>query len=644
VPESARPGSDTIAPDDPDELRDRALPAESEDAPAVLRAEHVGVSVRSANGARGEILRDLSLTIAAGEVLAIVGESGCGKSTLASAVAGLPPPGAEVTGRIVIGDEDIVSTSERRRRQLRGRVVGFVPQDHIGAFNPVMTIERHLMEGPRAHLGLSRREARTRARDLLTLVELDPSDRVLKAHPHQLSGGMRQRVMIAAAMACGPSLIVADEPTTALDVTVQASILHLLAELCRTRSIGLMLISHDLSVVAQVADHVAVLYSGEVVESGRTDVLLHRPRHPYTEALLSAVPDPQDRTVRRRRLTTIPGRPPDIHARPDGCWFAPRCPYATEGDRCLTEHPTLTELAPGHWASTFHPREPGTSLGTRRDDEEHYGHTTRGSEPILRVSGLTKRYGGRHNSGPPALQEVSIELFPGQTLGLIGGSGSGKSTLAQCVLQLNGEYTGTITFDGRGLEALDRRAMRGLRRELQVIFQDARNSLDPRLTIRNAIAEALQIHEGRTPDRLRQRVEQALAHVGLPDTIADRYPRQCSGGELQRVCIARALILKPRLLICDEAVSSLDVSTRAQILNLLRDLQEENGISLLFITHDFGPVAAMSDVIGVLHDGRLVECGPAGEVLRAPTDDYTRELIAAVPRLEDRFAEGADRQ
>lgn len=261
-----------------------------------------------------------------------------------------------------------------------------------------------------------------------------------------------------------------------------------------------------------------------------------------------------------------------------------------------------------------------------------YRHTNRDRDPVLRVIGVTKRYGRRAGS-KPALEDVSIEILPGETFGLIGGSGSGKSTLAQCILQLNGSYDGRIEFQGRALETLSRAEMRGLRTELQVIFQDARNSLDGRLTVRASIAEALQIHEGRAPRRLSERVSEALAAVGLPEAIGDRYPRQCSGGELQRVCIARALILKPRLLICDEAVSSLDVSTRAQILNLLRRLQHDDDISMLFITHDFGPVAAMSDTIGVLNLGRLVECGAAGQVLSAPAHAYTRQLIASVPHL-----------
>ncbi len=612
--------------------------AESDVAPprqprtAVLEAEGVTVST-----ARGEqILREVSLTVDAEQVLAVVGESGCGKSTFAAAATGLLPAGLRVDGRITVAGENLVGTSERRLRMLRGSVVGFVPQDHIAAFNPVLTIERHLTEGPRTHLGLSRAAARRHALELLELVDLDPTEQLLKSHPHQLSGGMRQRVMIAAAMACGPQLIVADEPTTALDVTVQASIMRLLAELCQTQRIGLILISHDLSVVAQVADRVAVLYAGEVVEYGHTASMLHDPRHPYTEALLSAVPDPEDPTIRSRRLRTIRGRPPDIGDRPAGCWFYPRCPYAgdTSDDPCASEHPALLEVEPDRLVRTFHPRTAGaaTSARPRGEPDDGFRRTDPDQKAVLRVIGVTKRYGRRSDS-KPALEDVSIEILPGQTFGLIGGSGSGKSTLAQCILQLNGSYDGRIEFQGKALETLSRSEMRNLRPELQVIFQDARNSLDSRLTVRASIAEAVQIHEGRAPRDLSARVSDAFAAVGLPETIGNRYPRQCSGGELQRACIARALILKPRLLICDEAVSSLDVSTRAQILNLLRRLQQDEGISMLFITHDFGPVAAMSDTIGVLNLGRLVECGVADQVLRAPTDAYTRELISSVPQL-----------
>jgi peptide/nickel transport system ATP-binding protein len=622
-----------------------AAAAAPADAPAALplNVEHLDVAVRGGRKGRDvQILCDVSLTASPGEIVAVVGESGCGKSTLAAAIAGLLLPATtRLEGRILLDGAETTGLAEKDLRRFRGRVVGFVPQDHIGAFNPVLTVERHLTEAPLEHLGISRRQARQLAVDLLRMVRLDATERILGCYPHQLSGGMRQRVMIAAAMSCGPRLLVADEPTTALDVTVQAEILSLLRELCRSRGTAMILVSHDLSVVAGIADRVAVLYSGEVVEEGPAPLILRSPRHPYTEALLRSVPDPDDRGMRSRPLDTIPGRPPDIGSRPEGCWFHPRCPYGADGDDCARTHPPLVAEG-GRSVRTFHPR-PGAAAAAGEAAAARQvavPPTGRSAPVLLEVSGLTKAYPtrsglvarGARTAGHVALRDVSVQIGEGQTFGLVGESGSGKSTLAHCVLQLARPYSGTIAFDGRPLDQLAGEQMRRARRHFQVIFQDARNSLDPRLTIGAAVAEALNIHG----DRARNadgRVLEVLGQVGLGAAIAQRYPRQCSGGELQRVCIARALILRPKLLICDEAVSSLDVSTRAQVLNLLRDLQASEGIAILFISHDFGAVAAMSDVVGVLDHGRLVECAEAEKVLRRPEHDYTRRLLDAVPRL-----------
>jgi peptide/nickel transport system ATP-binding protein len=608
------------------------------DVPAALplSVESLDVAVRGTR--ETQILSDVWLSAAAGEIVAVVGESGCGKSTLAAAIAGLLPQATiRLSGRIWLDGTNTAGLAEKDLRKFRGRVVGFVPQDHIGAFNPVLTVERHLTEGPMTHLGISRREARRLAAELLTMVRLDDTERILNSYPHQLSGGMRQRVMIAAAMACGPRLLVADEPTTALDVTVQAEILDLLRELCRSRGTAMILVSHDLSVVAGIADRVTVLYSGEVVEEGPTQLILRAPQHPYTEALLRSVPNPDDLGMRTRQLITIPGRPPDLDNRPEGCWFHPRCPYAALDDDCARVHPALRSNGTRS-VRTFHP-QPSSQAARAAGAKSFYTAFPGGSGPaLLEVTALTKAYGttggftGRAGHGHVALRDVSIRIAAGQTFGLVGESGSGKSTLAHCVLQLARPYTGTIAFDGRPLDRLSGSELRRARRLFQAIFQDARNSLDPRLTIGAAVEEAVNIHDGRAKD-LRSRVRDALDQVGLGAAIAQRYPRQCSGGELQRACIARALILRPKLLICDEAVSSLDVSTRAQVLNLLRDLQVSEGIAVLFITHDFGAVAAMSDVVGVLEGGNLVECTSAADVLRHPEHDYTRKLLNAVPRL-----------
>lgn len=605
------------------------------DTPAALPliVDNLGVAVGDRR--RVQILSDVSLSVSPGETVAVVGESGCGKSTLAAAIAGLLPSATtRLSGQILLDGRDTIGLAEKDLRKFRGRVVGFVPQDHIGAFNPVLTVERHLTEGPMTHLGMSRREARRLAADLLTMVRLDATERILNSYPHQLSGGMRQRVMIAAAMACGPRLLVADEPTTALDVTVQAEILDLLRELCRSRGTALILVSHDLSLVAGVADRIAVLYSGEVVEEGPARLVLGAPQHPYTEALLRSVPDPDDLGMRSHQLVAIPGRPPDIDNRPPGCWFHPRCPYAAADDDCAHAHPQLRGSGERK-VRTFHPRPAGETAAASAVRRAYAPAPAADQSPLLEVMGLTKAYAARSRlaaQGHVALRDVSIQIAAGQTFGLVGESGSGKSTLAHCILQLARPYSGTIKFDGRPLDRLSGTEMRKARRQFQVIFQDARNSLDPRLTIGAAVEEALRIHDGRVKDP-RGRALDALGQVGLGAAIAQRYPRQCSGGELQRACIARALVLRPKLLICDEAVSSLDMSTRAQVLNLLRDLQVSEGIAILFITHDFGAVAAMSDVVGVLERGNLVECTAAASVLRHPAHDYTRKLLNAVPRL-----------
>jgi peptide/nickel transport system ATP-binding protein len=597
--------------------------------PLPLNVEDLSVTV--GGPAPVMILSGISLTAGPGEVVAVVGESGCGKSTLAYAIAGLlPPKTTTFGGRILLDGTETTRLAERDLRKLRGPVVGFIPQDHIGAFNPVLTVARHLTEGPMTHLGISRAEALDRAKNLLRMVRLDDTERILHCYPHQLSGGQRQRVMIAAAMACEPRLLVADEPTTALDVSVQAEILALLRELCDTRQTAMILISHDLSVVAGVADRVTVLYSGEVVEDGPARLILRSPQHPYTEALLASVPDPDDPGARSRALRVIAGQPPDITSRPDGCWFHPRCPYASEDDPCATTHPELVRTG-DRAVRTFHPRETAGPAAAKRETTDYAPATS--ASTLLEVAGLTKSYSGR--GGHVALRDVSLTIRPGQTFGLVGESGSGKSTLAHCVLQLARPYHGTITFDGQAIDTLRQSRLRDIRRHVQVIFQDARNSLDQRLTVGAAVEEALHIQEGRAVKDARKRALSALSQVGLSEAIAQRYPRQCSGGELQRACIARALILRPKLLICDEAVSSLDVSTRAQVLNLLRDLQQQDGIAMLFITHDFGTVAAMSDMVGVLDQGDLIEQGPAATVLREPASAYTRRLLKAVPRLTE---------
>ncbi len=590
-----------------------------------------------------EILTDVSLHIERGRVLGVVGESGCGKSTLALALAGLlSSRTAKLSGSILLDGVELVGLPERQLRKLRGSRVGFVPQDPMEALNPTVTVGTQLMEAPIEHLGMNKHDAKALAIELLEMVRLPGAESLLKAYPHHLSGGMRQRVMIAIAMSCRPSLVVADEPTTALDVTVQAEVLRLFRELCEASGSALIVMSHDLSVVAGIADEIAVLYAGEVIEWAGTEAVIDLPAHPYTHALLNAVPDLDDPNCRERALEAIPGKPPAVDQRPPGCRFAPRCSAAGTDD-CAELHTELRPVRQGHLVRTLHPLTAdsramaftGLRTSVRLPAQQDGDAPSLGKRPgpMLVVEGLTKTYERRRHESFQAVANASLEIHPGQTYGLVGESGSGKSTLAHCVTQLARPYDGRITFEGVAIDGLGGQALRSMRRRLQIIFQDARNSMDPRMTIGAAIAEPLRIHGGVCRDEAKERVLARLEDVGLSQEMLERYPRQCSGGELQRVCIARALILRPGLLVCDEAVTSLDVSSRAQVINLLRELQARENLAMLFISHDFATIKAVSDVVGVMHRGELIEQGTAEQVLTDPLHDCTKELLAAVPRL-----------
>lgn len=583
------------------------------------------------------ILTDVSFEVDQGAILGIVGESGCGKSTLALALAGLLPPRvATLSGSILMDGTEVVGLPERQLRQLRGSRVGFVPQDPMGALNPTVTVGAQLMEAPIEHLGLDRRAATALALEHLEMVRLPSSPSLLKAYPHQLSGGMRQRVMIAIAMSCRPALVVADEPTTALDVTVQAEVLQLFRELCKASGSALIIISHDLSVVADIADEIAVLYAGEIIERAATDAVTSSPAHPYTRELLNAVPDLTDPECRWLPLASIPGKPPAVTERPAGCRFAPRC-NLSDTDECHLKHSELREVRPNHWARTLHALAAPTSAALSRSmratptSPRDYPPAS-DDDVMMSVTGVSKTFG--HGDGSlRAVADVTFQVRAGQTYGLVGESGSGKSTLAHCVMQLTRPYQGDIVLDGVSMDSLTKRELRAMRRRLQIIFQDARNSMDPRKTIGTSLVEPLHIHGTTKRAQIRAQVLDRIEAVGLNPAILRRYPSQCSGGELQRACIARALLLRPKMLICDEAVTSLDVSSRAQVVNLLRELQVSENLTMLFISHDFATITAMSDIVGVMRAGQLIEQGDAQQVLKRPVHSYTKQLLAAVPHL-----------
>lgn len=594
-----------------------------------------------------EILSDVSFGVDPGAILGIVGESGCGKSTLALALAGLlPPRSATLRGSILLDGTEVVGLPERELRRLRGRSVGFVPQDPMGALNPTVTVGVQLMEAPRAHLGLDGPAATMLALEHLEMVRLPASQALLKSYPHQLSGGMRQRVMIAIALSCRPALVVADEPTTALDVTVQAEVLQLFRELCRASGSALIIISHDLSVVADIADEIAVLYAGEIIERSATQGVTVAPAHPYTRELLNAVPDLTDPQCRWLPLASIPGKPPAVAERPTGCRFAPRCRQA-DTDECHTVHSDLREVRPGHWARTLHPLAAPTAVPARTSSRDRPAgreapdptrfdpamvNPQMSDDIMVSVGRVSKTFG--HGPGSlTAVDDVTLQIRAGQTYGLVGESGSGKSTLAHCVMQLARPYQGDIVVDGVSMDSLSKRELRAMRRRLQIIFQDARNSMDTRKTIGTSLVEPLHIHGMTKRAEMRDQVLDRIEAVGLNPAILQRFPSQCSGGELQRACIARALLLRPKMLICDEAVTSLDVSSRAQVVNLLRELQVNENLTMLFISHDFATITAMSDVVGVMRGGRLIEQGDAQQVLKHPAHAYTKQLLAAVPRL-----------
>jgi glutathione transport system ATP-binding protein len=558
----------------------------------VLEVSDLSVSFR---GERRTVqaVRALSFTVDAGETLAIVGESGSGKSVSSLALMRLVEHGGGHidSGRMLLtrrnGERiDLAQATNAQMRKVRGADLAMVFQEPMTSLNPVFTVGEQIAESIRLHQGLSRAAALAEALRMLDLVRMPEAKNVLGRHPHQLSGGMRQRVMIAMALACKPALLIADEPTTALDVTIQAQIVTLIQQLQRELAMGVIFITHDMGVVAEVADRVLVMHRGDKVEEGDCRTLFAQPRAPYTQALLAAVP----------RLGAMRGQ--DQPA-----------PFAVPG------------AVPTAATSTTHP-----------------GETVRRDVPaVLRVKDLVTRFPlrsglfGRVRRQVHAVEHISFELQPGETLSLVGESGCGKSTTGRSLARLLEFQAGEVEVAGRAVAGLKGAALQALRRDIQFVFQDPFASLDPRLTVGYAIMEPILVHKLMPERQARERVHWLLGKVGLPAEAADRYPHEFSGGQRQRVAIARALALNPKVVIADEAVSALDVSIRAQIINLLLDLQREFGIAFLFISHDMAVVERVSHRVAVMYLGQIVEIGPRRAVFESPQHPYTRRLLAAVP-------------
>jgi peptide/nickel transport system ATP-binding protein len=588
-------------------------------------------------------VRGLDFRVDAGEVLAIVGESGSGKSATAMAVIGLLPAYAEVSGSVRLHGDELIGLGDQQMSDIRGNRIGTVFQDPMSALTPVYTVGDQIAEALRTHQRtLGRAAARTRAVELLELVGIGQPERRARAFPHELSGGERQRVVIAIAIANDPDLIICDEPTTALDVTVQAQILDVLKTARDVTGAGVLIITHDLGVVAEFADRALVMYAGRAVEVAPVGTLYNDRQMPYTAGLLGSAPrldSPQG-----TRLVPIPGAPPSLAALPDGCPFAPRCPLVV--DECRTAEPDLLPVGVGHTAACIRTEEV-----SGRSAAEIYQVATapvaaaiRSDAPVaLRVTDLVKTFKltkgavfRRQIGEVRAVDGISFELQGGRTLGIVGESGSGKSTTLHQILELTAPQGGSIEVLGHDVATLDKRARRALRGDLQVVFQDPVASLDPRLPVFEVLAEPLTAN-GFDRHRTDDRVAELLSVVGLRREDASRYPAEFSGGQKQRIGIARALALQPKILALDEPVSALDVSIQAGIINLLLDLQRQFALSYLFVSHDLSVVRHLAHRVAVMYHGAIVEQGEADAVFDHPQHDYTKRLLAAVPRPDGRL-------
>ena len=558
---------------------------------------------------RKSVLRavdNVSLSLEKGDILGIVGESGAGKSTVGNALIGLlEPPGEMTKGKIFLDGNRIDNLPDSEKQKIRGKEIGMIFQDPLTSLNPLQTIENQLVETINLHLGLGENDARQRAVELLDQVGIPDPDVRVKQYPHQFSGGMRQRVVVALALCAEPNLIIADEPTTALDVSIQAQILDLMRGLCKEKQVGMVIITHDMGVIADITDRVAVMYRGRLVEHGATEKILGNPDHPYTQSLISAVPRPDIKLIRFPQVTYIE----DVAEK------------NTEID--ITEH----------W------------LGKAREYETAPG-------PLVELKNISMRFTTKpaflrkNRIFLDAVNNVSLDIHEGEVFGLVGESGSGKSTVARIICGLYTPVSGAINFAGTELTALKKQSdLDPFRKQMQMIFQDPYSSLNPRMRVLDIVAEPILFHQlAETRREVEIIVKDLLEHVGLGAQSAVKYPHEFSGGQRQRISIARALATRPRFLICDEPTSALDVSIQAQILNLLKDLQEELGLTMLFISHDLPVIRQMCDRVGVMKDGFLCEMKETEVLFENPEHEYTQHLLNLMPRLEGLSLEGLDMQ
>ncbi len=602
-------------------------------APARLVVEGLTVA---AVGSGATIIEDVSVRVAAGEVLGVVGESGSGKTTLGLAMVGHARRGLEIAaGSVCLDGTDLFSLSPAELRKLRGAAMAYVPQDPSSAINPSLRVGGQLEEILAAH-GRQGAEADARLQEVLAEVGLDSRHGILSVYPHQLSGGQQQRVAIAMAFACRPGLIVLDEPTTGLDVTTQRTVLETVARMCASYGVAAVYVSHDVVVVGELSNRVAVVYSGRVVETGATADVFGAPAHPYTQGLLRAVPSPE----RSGRLVGMEGVPPRPGQRPPGCGFAPRCPLVIE--RCTVAMPELVptdrtgQLARCVLVETGQAHTEGALASASGQDLAEPAES--GAAPVLQVTGLDAFYGDRQ-----VLFGIHLAVPQETCVAIVGESGSGKTTLARCIAGLHTSWTGEVRYGGRPLTPGIRRRPKDVLRGIQYVFQNPYASLNPRRTVGGLVAQPVENLAGRRHGRHDdKKILDALRSAALSVEVVNRYPDQLSGGERQRVAIARTLAVSPTLLVCDEVTSSLDVSVQAAVVELLRRLQRQHGLAMVFITHNIALIRSIAQQVVVMHDGQIVESGTVADVLDHPRADYTRQLLDDVPKFSAAITGASD--
>ncbi|MFQ5470520.1 MAG: dipeptide ABC transporter ATP-binding protein [Gammaproteobacteria bacterium] len=597
------------------------------------------------DGERGPVraVDGVSLEINRGETFALLGESGCGKSMTAMSILQLLPPQASgnVSGNVLLEGQDLLALPEVGMRNIRGNRISMIFQEPMTSLNPILTIGEQIGETVRRHRGVSGKAERDVVLELLDAVGIADPVRRLKEYPHQLSGGMKQRVMIAIALAGEPEILIADEPTTALDVTIQAQVLALLKQLQRDNGMAILLITHDLGVVSDMADTVAVMYAGHLVEKAAKEDFFSDPKHPYSKKLFDSLPDINKRDQRLNIIQgTVPSLARDFHA----CRFAERCDFAW--DHCRDNEPAWTSLTDQNSVRCFLYEEDFTGEQFTRNEKTKNSERSRtqdnaNQKTLLDVEnlkvhfpihkGLLKRVAGYVY----AVDGVSLNINTGKTLALVGESGCGKTTIGKAILQLIRPISGSVRFENDELTQLKGEALRKRRSDFQFIFQDPFSSMNPRMLVTDIIQEGM-IALGIEPDRAERekRVDQLLEHVGMPPESKYRYPHEFSGGQRQRICIARTLAVKPKMIICDEPTSALDISVQAQVLNLLKELQDEMGLSYLFITHNLSVVAYLADEVAVMYLGRIVEKGSVDDVLNRAKHPYTQALLSAIPKID----------